>query len=288
MPDRDLVSSHYTHGRLVDAIAEGVARLGKTIDSVEVEDLAPVDEFHVGGRVATEALLDQLAITASHRVLDVGCGLGGASRFAAHRYGCHVTGIDLTPEYVATGNALCGWVGLGARIDLTVGDATALDFPDASFDRAFIIHVGMNIADKALLAVELYRVLRSGGRAGIYDIMRITAGELQYPVPWAGSAEGSALAGPHEYKAALEAVGFTLVAERNRRDFALEFFGRMQARAQSADGPPPLGIHILMGASAPTKVRNMIDNIARDLIAPVELIVEKPASAGQSRHGDGR
>lgn len=277
MPDRDLVSSHYTHGRLVDAITEGVARLGKTIDSVAIEDLAPVDEFHVGGRVATEALLDQLAIADSHRVLDVGCGLGGASRFAAHRYGCHVTGIDLTPEYVATGNVLCDWVGLTGQIDLTVGDATALDFPDASFDRAFVIHVGMNIADKTALAAELYRVLRPAGRAGIYDIMRITAGELQYPVPWAGSAAGSALAAPHEYRAALEAAGFAVVAERNRRDFAVEFFTRMQARAQGSDGPPPLGIHILMGSSAPLKVRNMIDNISRNLIAPVELIVEKQA-----------
>ena len=275
MPDRDLVSSHYTHGRLVDAIAEGVVRLGKTLDDVTVADLAPVDEFHVGGRVATEAFLDQLGLEAGHEVLDVGCGLGGASRFVAERYGCRVHGVDLTPEYVATGNTLSAWVGLAERITLQVGDASALDCADASFERAYVIHVGMNIADKVALAAELFRVTRPGGRVGIYDIMRTQPGELAYPVPWAASASGSALSSPEDYKASLEQAGFTIVAERDRRQFAVEFFARLKARAQGGDGPPPLGIHILMGETAPLKVRNMIDNIARELIAPVELIAEK-------------
>lgn len=277
MPDRELVSSHYTHGRLVEAIAEGVGRLGKTLDEVTVADLAPVDEFHVGGRVATEAFLDQLDIEAAHEVLDVGCGLGGASRFAAERYGCRVRGIDLTPEYVATGNTLCAWVGLAERITLEVGDAAALACADARFDRAFVMHVGMNIADKTALAAELFRVTRPGGRVGIYDIMRTQPGELAYPVPWAASASGSALASPQDYKAALEQAGFRVVAERDRRDFAVDFFARLKARTQEGDGPPPLGIHILMGETAPQKVRNMIDNIARGLIAPVELVTEKPS-----------
>ncbi|MCP5199947.1 MAG: methyltransferase domain-containing protein [Gammaproteobacteria bacterium] len=277
MPDRELVSAHYTHGRLVDAIAAGIVQLGKTTASVTVEDLGPVDEFHVGGRVATEAFLDQLDIAAEHRVLDVGCGLGGASRFAAARYGCRVTGVDLTPEYVATGNTLCAWVGLGERVTLEVGDATALDIADASFDRAFVMHVGMNIADKAALAAELFRVLRPGGMAGIYDVMLTGDGDLAYPVPWAASAAGSALATPAAYRAALTRAGFAILAERNRRDFAVEFFARLKARSDQGGGPPPLGIHLLMGDSAPLKVKNMIDNIVANRVAPVELVAEKPA-----------
>jgi SAM-dependent methyltransferase len=277
MPDRELVSNHYTHGSLVDAITAGVHKLGKTIATVSVEDLGPVDEFHVGGRVATEAFLDQLDIRADHHVLDVGCGLGGASRFAAARYNCRVTGIDLTAEYVETGNALCDWVGLTERVQLSVGDATALAQAEASFDRAYLMHVGMNIADKEAVAFELYRIVRPGGRIGIYDIMRMEDGELDYPVPWAAVPDASALASPAEYKAALTAAGFSIVAERNRRDFAVEFFARMQERARSQEGPPPLGIHILMGNSAPLKVKNMIGNITRNLLAPVELVATKPA-----------
>ncbi len=277
IPDPKLVSTHYTHGSLVDVITAGVHKLGKTVATVSVDDLSPVDEFHVGGRVATEALLEQLSIQADHHVLDVGCGLGGASRVAATRYNCRVTGIDLTAEYVETGNKLCSWVGLGERVRLSVGDGTALAQADASFDRAFLIHVGMNIADKAALAAELYRIVRPGGYIGIYDIMRIEDGELTYPVPWAAGPDASALASPAEYKAALTAAGFSIVAERNRRDFALDFFARMKERTKSLGGPPPLGIHILMGDSAPQKLKNMVGSIARNLLAPVELLASKPA-----------
>ena len=100
--DTDAVATHYTHGALLGAILNGVQRLGKSRDTVTVEDLGPVDEFHIGGRVATKNFLDQLEITADDHVLDVGCGLGGASRFVAKQYGCRVTGVDLTDEYIKT------------------------------------------------------------------------------------------------------------------------------------------------------------------------------------------
>jgi len=275
MPENSLVASHYTHGSLLEAIQRGVQALGKTTANVGVEDLGPIDEFHIGGRAATADFLDQLDITADHHVLDVGCGLGGASRFAAQRYGCRMSGVDLTPEYVDTGAVLCDWVGLGERISLAAGDATALSYADDTFDRAYLMHVGMNIADKQGLVRELLRVLRPGAKLGIYDVMRVGAGELAFPVPWATAAEGSTLASPDEYKAALQSAGFRVIAERNRCDFALEFFKQLQAKAASAGGPPPLGLHILMGEAAAVKVKNMVENITRGLIAPVELIAGK-------------
>ncbi len=105
------VSEHYSHGRLVAAICEGLAALGKTPDTVTIDDLAAVDEFHIGGRQATEDFIGQLGLAADHRVLDVGCGIGGPARFVAERFGCRVGGIDLTPEYVETARTLCEWVG---------------------------------------------------------------------------------------------------------------------------------------------------------------------------------
>jgi SAM-dependent methyltransferase len=277
MPDDRLIANHYTHGRLLDTIFDGVEKLGKTIDSVHIDDLGPVDEFHIGGRVATESFLDQLDIDAAHHVLDVGCGLGGSSRFAAQRFGCRVTGVDLTQEYVDTGNVLCTWVGLSDQITLELADATTLPHPDNAFDRAYMMHVGMNIADKELLASELYRVIRPGGRVGIYDVMRVGDGDLMFPVPWATEPEGSWVASPMAYKAALEGAGFNIIAERNRRDFSIEFFAELQAKVASAKGPPVLGLHMLMGSTAPRKLKNMIENISRDLIAPVEIVGEKAA-----------
>lgn len=277
MTDEKLVASHYTHGGLLNAISDGVAKLGKTVASVNIDDLGPVDEFHIGARVATQSLLDQLDIGANHHILDVGCGLGGGSRFAAHAYGCRVTGVDLTREYVETGNVLCTWVGLSDKITLQVGNATALPHPDETFDRAYMLHVGMNIADKELLMSELHRVVRLGAKIGIYDVMRVNDGDLTFPVPWAAEPEGSSLASVAAYKAALERAGLKVIAERNRRDFALEFFAQLQAKVANAKGPPPLGLHILMGSTAPIKVKNMIENISRNMIAPIEIVAEKKA-----------
>jgi ubiquinone/menaquinone biosynthesis C-methylase UbiE len=269
------ITRHYAHGGLLEAIRAGVASLGKSADTVTVDDLAPVDEFHIGGRKASEDFLVQLGLSAGMHILDVGCGLGGTARFVASCYRSRVTGIDLTGEYVETGNTLCRWVGLAHRISLHQGSALAMPFADRSFDGAYMLHVGMNIEDKEKLAQEVARGLRPGSRFGIYDVMRTGPGDLAYPVPWAAMAELSAVAEPDEYRSALQAAGFAVTAERNRRDFALAFFTELRAKTAAAGGPPPLGLHLLMGSNTPDKVQNMIDNISAGCIAPVELIARK-------------
>ena len=275
MPELSDVSKHYGRGDLTEAIRSGLALQGKSMDAVTIDDLAPVDEFHIGGRKASEDFLDQLTFSSQTKVLDVGCGLGGPARFVAKRYGSQVTGIDLTAEYVETGNTLCKWVGLDERVALRQGSALAMPFTDRSFDGAYMLHVGMNIEDKETLADEVARVLRPGSLFGIYDVMRTGSGEITFPVPWATTAGSSAVEGSDRYKSALEKAGFDIIAERNRCDYALAFFADLRAKAAAAGGPPPLGLHILMGRNTPEKVQNMIDNIAGGRIAPIELIARR-------------
>ena len=105
--------------------------------------------------------------------------------------------------------------------------------------------------------------------------MRIGKGELTYPVPWATTSATSAVVTPGQYKEALQKAGFTIDAERNRRDFAITFFEQLRSKTVVSKKPPPLGLHILMGEDAATKVKNMIENISVGLIAPVELIAQK-------------
>lgn len=159
---RSHVADHYARGDLIGAIREGLARIGKSESTVTAEDLAPVDEFHIGGRAATEELARQLALAAEDRVLDIGCGLSGPARQIAVNYGCHVTGIDLTRDYVDAGNVLSGWLHLEERVSLHQGNALALPFADASFAAAYMLHVGMNVGDKPALFAEAARVLRPG------------------------------------------------------------------------------------------------------------------------------
>jgi len=269
------VSDHYLHGNLLNAIEAALPALGKTIESVTIEDLAAVDEFHIGGRLATDHLFNQLDFPDKFHILDVGCGLGGATRYVANKYKNKVTGIDLTPEYIETGKALCGWLGLESNVTLELGSALSMPFQDNMFDGGFMLHVGMNIEDKASLFSEIYRVLKPGAPFGVYDVMRQMDGELTYPVPWATESSTSKLSTPAQYKQTLIDAGFNISNEIDRGDFALEFFKQLRAKTESNGAPPPLGLHTLMQGSTAHKIKNMIDNIEAGYIAPVEIIANK-------------
>jgi ubiquinone/menaquinone biosynthesis C-methylase UbiE len=111
-----------------------------------------------------------------------------------------------------------------------------------------MLHVGMNIEDKAKLFSEARRVLKLGGSFGIYDVMRESSeGDLRFPAPWAASAETSFVESAATYRQLLEGADFRVQSELSRREFAIEFFNRMRVRAAQSGGPPALGLHILMG-----------------------------------------
>lgn len=73
---------------------------------------------------------------------------------------------------------------------------------------------------------------------------------------------------------ALERAGFRIISESDRTDFALAFFERVRSMMAN-DGPPPLGLHILMGETAPMKLANVAENISSGRLVPIELIAEK-------------
>src|SRR5258706_12239092 len=146
-----------------------------------------------------------------------------------------------------------------------------MPFADGAFDGAYMLHVGMNIEDKAKLCSEVHRVLRPGSLFGIYDVMKTGDGELTYPVPWATTAESSFVADPAQGRSALQAAGFAVIAELNRRDFAITFFDQFRAKTMAAGGPPPPEINVLMGRNAPAKPQNMIQKCANGPSQPGEL-----------------
>jgi ubiquinone/menaquinone biosynthesis C-methylase UbiE len=267
------VAEHYTHGSLERAILDALAASGKDLDELGPADLAPVDELHIGARQATIDFAAQLEVEPGLHLLDIGSGLGGASRYFAQERGCRVTGIDLTAEFVSTAESLAKHVKLDAQVCYHQGSALDLPFASGSFDGAYMLHVGMNIEDKARLFAEVRRAIKPGGVFGIYDVMREDGeGDLSFPVPWASSPDMSFVESAAVYRRMLEGAGFVVEKERSRREFAIEFFRQMRARAAQDGGPPPLGLHILMGASTPQKVANMIEILERGLVAPIEII----------------
>src|SRR5215472_9933174 len=99
------VANYYTQEKLEDKILGMLRAAGKNLEQLRTEDLAAIDEFHLGGREATQALADFMQLRPAMHLLDVGCGIGGPARYFAQR-GCQVTGIDLTNEFVRVAESL--------------------------------------------------------------------------------------------------------------------------------------------------------------------------------------
>jgi SAM-dependent methyltransferase len=274
------VALHYRIDGLLDRILAAVAGLGLATDSLRPMDLERVDEFHIGGVAATGELLDRMNLEAGQSLLDLGSGIGGPARYAARRRGASVTGIDLTPGYVAVATELTRRTGLANEARFVVGSILDLPFADASFDAAMLLHVGMNVPDKPRLMAEAARVLRPGGVFGVYEVMRLMPGAFSFPVPWSSAPETSFVASPEDYRKAAGAAGFTVTAERQRGAFALEFFAQMRTRAAemaASGGKAPPGLQLIMGGDAPLKIGNLVTALEAGLLAPCEMILKKAA-----------
>lgn len=265
------VAGYYTRGRLEESILQALTRAGKDSENLTHADLAALDEFHVGGREATQDLAAQMELRPGLHLLDVGSGIGGPARYFAAEQGCAVTGIDLTEEFVSVAKNLTHRTKLDHAVRFFHGSALAMPFEKATFDRAYTIHVCMNIADKPALFREVRRVLKPGGLFAIFDLMRVGEGPIRYPVPWASTEETSFVARVKEYRDSLAAAGFEVSHERRRGPFALEFMQRMLARVAQG-GPPVLGLHLLMGGQTPLLLSNVQTMIQEGILDPVELI----------------
>jgi SAM-dependent methyltransferase len=270
------VEAHYTGGGgQVAAVRAALERAGFDLAGLSASDLAPLDEFHSRGRVATLEVAGQLEVGPDDRLLDLGSGLGGPARTLAEEVGCSVTGVDLTPEFCEVAAALSEWTGLGDLTTFRVGDATALDLPDRSFDAVMTLHVAMNIPDKAGLYAEAYRVLKPGGRFVAYDILQGEGGPVRYPVPWAPDAGTSHLATPEIMRTLLTSAGFDLVAEVDSSDESIRWFEQVRERVER-EGPPPITFQVFLGATFGQMAANQVENIMERRIRTVMFTCRRP------------
>jgi len=115
-------------------------------------------------QIVGETLCEAVDVQSGSRVIDVACGNGNASLAAARRW-CQVIGVDYVPALVEQARVRATAERLPATFQ--VGDAEALDFPDASFDYALSTFGVMFAPDQARAARELLRVVKPGGKIGL-------------------------------------------------------------------------------------------------------------------------
>ena len=243
----ELVRQHYGTVDLGHAVLRALADAGVDLDRLGPSDLFPLDQLHAGFAGATHGVLERTGVGPGTRLLDVGCGIGGTARMAAVA-GAEVTGIDLTPEFVEAATALTARVGLQDHATFVATSGDTLPFGEGSFDAAVMIHVGMNVPDKAAVFAEVHRVLEPGATFGVYEQMRTAAGELPYPMPWAEDERSSFVETPDDYVAALTAAGFSVV--------------EIEDRTASTTGPPPSGPLSPAAVFGPVFVERVRNNVA--------------------------
>jgi len=172
-PGIDAVIRFYeTHPINEYEILEKLRADGVDLGSLTEEVLKDYDQDHFGGLEAVDVLAGKAGITSSRHVLDVCSGMGGPARYLAHRLGCRVTGLDITPRRHEGAIRLTQMVGLDHLVDFRLGNALDMPFADASFDVVIGQEAFAHVPDKPRLVAECARVARPGGIVAFTDILR--------------------------------------------------------------------------------------------------------------------
>jgi sarcosine/dimethylglycine N-methyltransferase len=266
-PGTQAVAAHYTSHSQLDRILAALEAEGHDLDALEPEALAAFEDFHTLGRLATLELAELVDVRDTDRVLDLGSGIGGPARFLARTFGCHVTGIDLTPELCDVARELDERTGLDGLVTIDEGDVTDLPYDDDTFDLVWTQHVMMNVADKAAAYREAHRVVKATGRFAMFDIVAGDDRGAIFPVPWADDASVSHLVPGAEVRALVEAAGFAVTLEQDPSEQAATFF-RSMAGAKPGG---PLNVGLLI-PGFPEKAANLARGFEEGRLRLLRLI----------------
>jgi SAM-dependent methyltransferase len=269
------ISDHWGMGDVYGRIVKAMREVGLSPETVTVEQLAPVDHFHARGFLATKDLADALPISPGDHLVDIGCGIGGPARYLSDRFGCSVTGLDITGPFVDAANKLTELVGLTGRVVVELGDGQHLPYADRVFDGGYTQHVTMNIADRPGFFAEAFRVLKPGAFFALTEHGLGAQGDPFYPLPWSDDGSGAFLTAPTETIRLLESAGFVDIQVTDTGAKYLEGYKRAISLAEKGEASP-FGVHILLGATALDKVRNAARNIEENRTHPIQVVCRRP------------
>ncbi len=261
------IAAHYDRGDIASRVFAGLQASGKNLDALTREDLAPVDQFHARGTMATLELLELAAMPEGCNVLDVGGGIGGSARLISAKLKAHVTVLDLSVDFCLAGERLTRQMGQDKQVSFKHGDATDMPFPDAGFDAVWTQHSSMNVADKTALYREAFRVLRPGGKLALHEVMGGFVTPPHFPVPWANQSCTSFLAPATEVNAIIHAAGFTELKWLDVTEPTRAWAQQTRAALEAQVGrPPALGLSTILGAETGHMTMNFIRNLLEDRV----------------------
>ena len=260
---------------MYNKIIDGPNEIGRDLSKVTLDDLQPVDEFHIRGDIATKELIKISNFTSDMHILDVGCGVGGSTRRLAYEIGCCVTGIDLSDEYIDAAERLTQLLNMQERVKFHAASALALPFDDNTFDGSWSIQMNMNVEDKLGWLKEVYRVVKPGGRAVLYEVCGNKNTPVYFPVPWAQDSSMRFLVPPESFRDVIISAGFDIDSWNDKTDLAQKAFAHMVG-PKGEPNLPELGVHLLVGNDIPTKAYNLHRNLDEKRVSLIETVAVKP------------
>jgi len=269
------ITRHYSRGDLLARLKAALRSDGVDPEHPTIGALAPYDQFHGRGMEATLEVASLLPLGTGDHLLDIGSGIGGPARYFAQRFGCRVTGIDLTPEFCEVARHLARVLRLHDRVDFDVGSALDMPYTDGSFDAACSMNVSMNIEDKKAFFQEICRVLKPGARLALSEVARGAGGPIEYPTPWAASAQASFLATPEQTQRSLEDAGFEIASLRSTRDEALDYGARSRALVERGEKPLHRAVMLIHAETAAVAMANVARALADGRIVPIEVLARR-------------
>ncbi|MCT4614056.1 MAG: class I SAM-dependent methyltransferase [Marinifilaceae bacterium] len=262
----DKIKEHYESRELYGYIIEKLKNKGVDLHNVRTEDLKGIDEFHICGSSISHKMTDLIDFLGL-RILDLGCGLGGASRLLYSKFECEVVGVDLSSEYIRTAQKLNSLLGIKNGISFVEADVMDLDFADSSFDIVWTQHLQMNIKDKENLFRNIKRILKPNSRLLYFDVFQREDSVLNYPLPWASSSDHSFMISPCGLHEILSNIGFRSIYKSDESQNAIKAIGSVLKYYEN--NTPDLGQHILMGDNFKSKLKNLLLHLVN-----ADLLVE--------------
>lgn len=267
---------HYASAGIVERI---LAAIPYSVDGgakLAPAQLFPFDQLHGRELLATREHTARLNAGAGQHVLDIGSGIGGPARYIASTYGSHVTGVDLTADFVAASKTLSRLCGLDNLVQFDHADATHLAYGDGKFDGAICFYVGMNLPQKQKVLDDVFRVLKPGGKLIWTEAVSQGDTPPHYPLPWAREPAGSYLSSREELEGMVKAEGFSIAATEDETTAHLE----LARQRQQSSATPPAGHmqanEVVLGADFAARRKNYIRSLADGHIASLLIDAVKP------------
>lgn len=196
-----------------------------SIDSIlQYEKIFGPTHICPGGQESTDLFFANLDLKPGQRVLDIGCGIGGAATYISKKYDVEVYGIDLSKNMVST-----AWDRLqeikkndDLQVRFEIGDITKHAYPNQYFDYIYSRDTILHISEKRELFEKLKGWLKPNGKIFITDYTCA-------PKPWSDAfssyveGRGYSLILLEEYEQLLKEAGFKNVIGQDRTDLFMKY-----------------------------------------------------------------